>query len=139
MDLFYSNKNGKTRYRAAMSPDKSGDLPEIKQNKPILPISAFDLQSPAKESFCLFLSVFFVLFFWPAHRFASYESSTVHGKCQEQPSGDYTRSILYNRTFLIGQLTGSDYIQWPMETFCYVFGRNKFSGMFQTRKVLEVQ
>ncbi len=23
----------------------------------------------------------------------------------------------YNRTFLIGQLTGSDYIQWPMETF----------------------
>ena len=28
-----------------------------------------------------------------------------------------TMQCAYNRTFLIGQLTGSDYIQWPMEKF----------------------
>ena len=32
----------------------------------------------------------------PAHPFASCESSTVHGKCREQPSGDY-RSISNRR------------------------------------------
>ena len=35
-------------------------------------------------------------FFLPAHRFASCESSTIHGKCREQPSGDY-RSISNRR------------------------------------------
>ena len=59
---------------------------------PISRSPAFDLQSPAKESFCLFLRVF-LEFIWPARRFASFDSSTVHGKCREQPSGDYTRRI----------------------------------------------
>ena len=50
---------------------------------------AFDLQSPAKES--VFSAYFSICL--PAHCFASWESSTVHGKCREQPSGDYTRRI----------------------------------------------
>ena len=62
---------------------------------PISRSPGFDLQYSAKESFLSFLRVFFDLFL-PAHRFASCESSTVHGKCREQPSGDY-RSISNRR------------------------------------------
>ena len=40
----------------------------------------------------------------------------------------------YNRTVLIGQI-------YPVANgnVCYVVGRNKLSGIFQTRKVLEVK
>ena len=40
----------------------------------------------------------------------------------------------YNRTFLIGQL-------YPVANgnVCYILGRNKLSGIFQARKVLEVK
>ena len=61
---------------------------------PISRSPGFDLQSPAKESFCLFTRIF--LFILRAHPFASCESSTVHRKCREQPSGDY-RSISNRR------------------------------------------
>ena len=52
---------------------------------PISRSPAFDLQSPAEESFVSFFVFTRIFrFVWPAHSFASCESSTVHGKCREQ-------------------------------------------------------
>ena len=55
---------------------------------PISRSAGFDLQSSAKESCCLFTGIF--------HFFGRRTVSTVHGKCSEQPSGDY-RSISNRR------------------------------------------
>ena len=73
---------------------------------------AFDLQSPAKESVCL--RVLFDFFCRPTVLPAG-----SHLRYTENAESSRAETIqdAYNRTFLIGQLTGSDYIQWPMETF----------------------
>ena len=77
---------------------------EYSKISPISRSPAFDLQSPAKDSFCLFYAYFSI--FLPAHRFASCESSTESAKS----SRTETIQDAHNRTFLTGQQTGSDYI-----------------------------
>ena len=73
---------------------------------------AFDLQSPAKES--VFTRIFRFCFgrptVLPAVSHLRYTESAESSRAE-------TLQDAYNRTFLIGQLTGSDYMQWPMETF----------------------
>ena len=84
--------------------------------------------------FLSFLCVFFDCFcrhtILPAVSHLRYTESAKSSRAE-------TIQDAYNRTFEIGQLTGSDYIQRPME--CYVLDSNKFSSIYQTRNVLEVQ
>ena len=65
---------------------------KINPISPDLPVLICNL--PQKNRFVFFARIF--RFILPAHPFASCESSTVHGKCREQPSGDY-RSISNRR------------------------------------------
>ena len=74
----------------------------------------FDLQSPAKESFCIFLRVIFD--FICRRTVLPAVSHLRYTKSAESSRADTIQDV-YNRTFLIGQLTGNIYIQWPMETF----------------------
>ena len=80
---------------------------------PISRSPAFDLQSPAKESFCLFyayVSIFYRCTVLPAVNHLRYTESAESSRAE-------TIQDAYNRTFLIGQLKVSDYIQWPIEKF----------------------
>ena len=81
---------------------------------PISRSPAFDLQSSAKVSLCLFYVYFSNSFcrrtVLPAVSHLRYTESAESSRAE-------TIQDAYNRTFLIGQLTGSDYIQWPMESF----------------------
>ena len=81
---------------------------------PISRSPAFDLQSPAKNRFVFLLYAYVSIFcrrtVLPAVSRLRYTESAESSRAK--PIQD-----AYIRTFLIGQLTGSDYIQWLMETF----------------------
>ena len=88
-----------------------GNIAKYTQS-PDLPLLISSL--PQKKHF-IFFSRFFDLFC----RRTSCESSVSHLWYTEsaESSRAETTQNAHNRTFLIGQLTGSDYIQWSMETF----------------------
>ena len=98
---------------------------------PISRSPAFDLQSPSKESFCCLFYAYFSIFICrrtvlPA---VSHLRYTVRKVPRAEPKQD-----AYNRTFLIGQLTGSDYIQWHMETFVTYWVGISFAAFFRRGK-----